>query len=173
MFLVFHVYVLRRFFPYITGSAFNFPRMKHQKSMKTQYSVTIIWDKVLLNARYREICFRYVLRSSPSVSLQKQYFIFLIDLNGQKHVSQPLYLKLHLMYSQLRSQSALSSKTEVCLKTRLLLYTCFYNISFKDAQRKKIPQDNRKPFKIHSRTGRVTHNLSKWVISVTEMHCSI
>ena len=47
----------------------------------------------LLNARHTEICLRYLLRSFPSVSLQKRYFIFLIYQNGQKHVTQPLYLK--------------------------------------------------------------------------------
>ena len=47
----------------------------------------------LLNARHTEICLRYLLRSFPSVSLQKRYFIFLIYPNGQKHVTQPLYLK--------------------------------------------------------------------------------
>ena len=47
-----------------------------QTSLKIQYSVSIIWDKVLLNARHSEICFRYLLRSFPSVSLQKRYFVF-------------------------------------------------------------------------------------------------
>ena len=55
-------------------------------SSRTKFSV-------LLNARHREICLRHLVRSFPSVSLQKHYFMFLINLNGQKHATQPLYLK--------------------------------------------------------------------------------
>ena len=53
-----------------------------------------------------------------------------------------------------QNRSILRNKT-------IILYTCFYNIPLKDAQRKKMPKDNRKPFKIHSSTRIVTHNLSK------------
>ena len=55
---------------------------KHENSVFCEHHV-----------RHREIWSGYLLRSFPSVSLQKQYFMFLIYLNGQKHASQPLYLK--------------------------------------------------------------------------------
>ena len=61
-------------------------------------------------------------RNLFQISAEKLSFSFaskgifcVFDLfNGLKHVSQPLYLKQHFMHSQLRSQSTLSSKIEVC-----------------------------------------------------------
>ena len=45
-------------------------------SSKTKFSV-------LLNARHREICLRYLLRNFPSVSLEKRFFMCLVYLNEQ------------------------------------------------------------------------------------------
>ena len=45
----------------------------------------------LLNARHRENCHGYLLRTFLSASLQKWSIMFLIYLNGYKHVTQPLY----------------------------------------------------------------------------------
>ena len=68
-------------------------------NIRQAWKFNILWASsnakffALLNARHREICLRYLLRSFPSVLFQKRYFMFLIYLNGQKRVTQPLYLK--------------------------------------------------------------------------------
>ena len=68
-------------------------------NIRQAWKFNILWASsnakffALLNARHREICLRYLLRSFPSVLFQKRYFMFLIYLNRQKHVTQPLYLK--------------------------------------------------------------------------------
>ena len=55
-------------------------------NIKQAWKFNILWASsntklfVLLNARHREICLRYLLRSFPWLSLRKQFFMFLIYL---------------------------------------------------------------------------------------------
>ena len=58
-----------------------------EQNIKQVWKFNILWVSsktkfsVLLNARHREICLKYLLKSFPSVSLEKRYFMFLVYLN--------------------------------------------------------------------------------------------
>ena len=85
----------KEIFPYITGGTFF---QLTQNEISDKHENSIFYEHHLRQSPFkctvkREICLRYLLRSFPSVSFQRRYFMFLIYLNGQKHVTQPLHLK--------------------------------------------------------------------------------
>ena len=131
-------------------------------------TVSILWASF----KTKPFSFRYQLRSFPSVLFQKLYFVFHLS-KWTKTCITTVVFEVALDVQSVKVLEYPFKQNRSMLKIKLLLYTRFYNIPLKDAQRKEKSKDNRKPFKIHSSTRIVTQNLSKWVISVTEMHCPI
>ena len=76
-------------------------------NIRQVWKFNILWASsmakftVLLNARNREICFRYLLRNFPSVLHEKLYFMFLVYLNVYKRCIWSSIWTVYLMYNQL------------------------------------------------------------------------